>query len=108
MPLNAFQPQGNTKLIAVTTDASAAVQVSTGNITGARITADNTVYMAWASSSSVTATVTTTATAGGTPLMFTSSGTRVGEIFTLAPNAWVSFITESTATNVWVTPGYGF
>ena len=109
MPLTAFQPQGNTQLIAVTSVASSAVQVSAGNITGARISCDSSVYMAWASSSSVSASIPTTSTpASGFPLMYTSSGVRVAENFTLAPNAWVSFICPtSLGCNVWITPGYG-
>lgn len=99
--LEAFQPQGNTQLVAVTTAPSAALQMP-GSIIGSRIRVDAACFFAFSVSSGVTCTIPTTSTpANGIPLM------PGAETFNLAPNAWLSFATSSGTANAWFTGGFG-
>lgn len=104
--LNAFQPQGNTVLIAATTAPSAGVQPSTGNIQGARIAnVGASVAFIAIGSSNVSASVPTTAlpsTSNGIPIL-----PNTAEVFTIPPNGYISAATTSGAASVYVTPGFG-
>ncbi len=104
MSLDAFYPQGNSQLIAATTTASAAIQPSTGNITGFRVRTSALAYMAVSVSSAVVALAPTT----GTPANGIWLTNAVAEKFNGGPNCWLSFITSAAAgALVNVTPGFG-
>ena len=103
--LEAFQPQGNTILIAGTTTASVAVQPSTGSIIGCRISniATGVTYIAVSPSSGISAVIPTTSTpANGFPLLPNSA-----ETFNVAPNFWLSAITSAGTAQIFATPGFG-
>ena len=101
----AFQPQGATSLIAATTTASAAVQVSTGAIQGVKVLTHGStqhVFLAFGPSTATAVLPTTATPANGMPLLPSSDGT-----FTIPPGGWVSAITSSGTCNVYLTPGIG-
>lgn len=108
MSLDAFQPQGLSQLIAATTTASTAIQLSAVGAPAARVVTDAAVFVAWGSStgsSGITATAPTTSTPANGMRMLANSL----EVFTLGgQNLWLSFITSAAAgANVWVVGGYG-
>ena len=105
MALDAFQPQGLTSLIAATTTASAAIQVSTGAIQGCRVTVQGStqhVFIAFGQSTATAVLPTTSTPAAGMPLLPTTD-----RAFTMPPGGWVSAITASGTANVYITPGIG-
>jgi hypothetical protein len=105
MPLTAFLPQGATALIAATTTASAAIQVSTGAIQGCKVVVQGStqhVFLAFGQSTATAVLPTTGTPALGMPVQPGSDQT-----FTIPPGAWVSAITSSGTANVFLTPGFG-
>jgi hypothetical protein len=104
MGLECFQPQGLSKLITCTTTPSTAIQLAAPAV-GVRIFADAQVHFAFGStagSSGILATMPTSAApANGICL----AGGSV-EVFTIGPNAYLSFISSGAAT-VQFTPGNG-
>lgn len=102
--LNAFQPQGNTALIAATTAASVGIQPSTGSIIGMRLAVVGSVpvFVAFGSSGVVAALPTTAVPGTGIPMQPNSV-----ETFNFAPNTWLSAITTSGTAQLYATPGFG-
>lgn len=108
MAIEAFQPQGNTQLIQVTTTPSTAIQLGVAQ-SGVRIVTEGgaKVHFAFSSSagsSALQAALPTTSTpANGNPLLPNTDAT-----FNIGPNAWLSFISSSPGpTPVEVTAGFG-
>jgi hypothetical protein len=106
MPLDAFQPQGLTQLISVTTTPSTAVLLSAPQV-GCRIQTDGLVHFAFGSSagsSLIQAAVASTSTpANGIPVLANSA-----EVFNIGAAAYVSLVsTAAGPTNVRLTPGFG-
>jgi hypothetical protein len=102
--MSAFRPEGNTVLIAATTTATAAQQISTGSHQGMSVAIQGStqhVFVAFGVSTA-TAALPTTAGASGSPVY-----PNTYRNFTVPPSAWVSVITSSGTANVWCTPGYG-
>lgn len=105
MALDAFLPQGNTSLIAATTTASAAIQVSTGAIQGLKALIQGStqhVFLAFGQTTATAVLPTTSTPAAGMPLQPGSDQT-----FSIPPGGWVSAITASGTANVYLTPGIG-
>lgn len=105
MALDAFLPQGDTSLIAATTTASAAIQVSTGAIQGMRVLLQGSTQHAFLAvgQSTATAALPTTSTPGaGMPFL-----PNAASPLTIPPGGWVSAITASGTVNVYLTPGIG-
>ncbi len=101
----AFQEQGLTSLIAATTTASAAVQVSTGAIQGCKVLVQGStqhVFLAFGQTTATAVLPTTSTPADGMPVQPGSDNT-----FTIPPGGWVSAITSSGTANVFITPGIG-
>lgn len=115
MSLNAFQPQGNTVLVAASSSTgAAATQISTNpGVAGLRITYPTTtnlavpVYIALGSSSVAAAVPTTSAPAAGMPI---SPGADVRLSYPQnLTNNWISAVTSAgtAAPGIFVTPGFG-
>lgn len=105
MALEAFQPCGTTQLISVTTTPSTAIALTVATM-GVRIVADAAVHVAFGSSagsSTITATMATTAVANnGIPCPAGAT------LFNIGPVAYLSFISSAAGpTLVRVTPGFG-
>lgn len=102
--LQAFQPQGNTSLIAATTTASAGIQPSTGAIVGMRVATvgSGPAYLAFGSSTVAAALPTTSTPGAGFPIQPNSV-----ETFNFAPNTWLSAITTGGTVQVYATAGFG-
>ena len=107
MAIEAFQPQGLTQLIMVTTTPSTAVQM--GPQSGIRVVVDPVakVHFAFGSStgsSGIQAALPTTSTpANGIPLLAGADAT-----FNLVPNAYVSLISSAAGpTPVEIQSGFG-
>lgn len=109
MTLAAFQPQGNTVLVAATSSTSVApTQISTGNASGAYIANPSTALAIYCAigSSTVSASCPTTSAPGGMCIPFGTART-----VTIAPSSnlnWISAVTSGGAANgLFVTPGFG-
>jgi uncharacterized phage protein gp47/JayE len=107
MALNAFQPSGNTFLIAATSStASTPTQVCAGSQQGMRIantsTASVPVYVA-AGSSSVQAACPTTAT----PAAGVCIPAQTAVNLVTPPAGWLSAATSAGSVSVFATPGFG-
>lgn len=102
--IEAFNPQGNTILIIATTTASAATQVSTGNVSGIRIATIGaaTAYVAIGSSTVQAVLPTSSTPATGIPLLSNSA-----ETFSARPGSYVSAITTSGTQSIYATAGEG-
>lgn len=103
--LNAFQPQGNTALVSVTTStAIAATQVCTGNQQGMYLAnmSTNAIYLAMGSSSIGASLPSTTTPSAGTCLP--AGGYRA---FTCPPAGWLSAVTSAGTATLYATPGFG-
>ena len=103
--LEAFQPQGNTMILTVTTTGTPAVQPSTGSIMGARIAnlGGAIAYFAIGQSSTTFAVLPSSGTpANGIPIA--SGGV---ETFNLGPNFYLSAITSAGTATLSITPGFG-
>lgn len=100
-----FKPCGNTKLISVTSDASAAAQISTGAIPHARFFAPSgSAWVALGASSTVAAVVPTTATPNNGVLIPTGMPTFLD----IGPNVYLSAVSSAGATaTLYITPGLG-
>lgn len=102
--LQAYMPQGNTSLVAVTTTASTGYQPTSGNIQGARIANIGSVpvYVAFSNVATITAAIPTTATPGnGIPILPNSA-----ETMALWPNFYLSAISTG-ASQLFISPGIG-
>jgi hypothetical protein len=101
---NAFNPQGNTVSIAATTTATAAQQVNTGSHQCVRVAIQGSTQHVFVAFGATTATAALPSTAG-------ASGNVVypntAVVFRTPPSPWISVITASGASTVWITPGYG-
>ena len=100
-----FRPQGNTSLIAATTTASAAIQLTDGDIQGCKVLITGStqhVFLAFGQTTATAALPTTSTPAFGMPVQPASDQT-----FAIPPGAWVSAITSSGTANVWLSPGSG-
>lgn len=111
MSLDAFQPQGNTVLIAATSSTGVApTQLSTGNVMGCRLANPTTVlvYVAIGSSTVQAAAPTTAAPALGMPLQPSQPPQTFNFSPSLASN-WLSAITTggSGLPGILATPGFG-
>lgn len=111
MALLAFQPQGNTVLVAATSSTSVApTQMSTAIPAGVLITNPSTVsvYIAFGSSSVAAGQPTT-----GTPCVgMCLPGSMQPRAFVIPPstaNNWISAVTSAgtAAPGIFVTPGFG-
>lgn len=102
-----FRAMGNSMLFSLTTTPSVAVQLSTGNVPGARfLSIANGGWFAASNSSGVLVAIPTTATPGnGVP--FALANKNFVEAFDIGPKAWVSFGTTNGTAKVHVTPGIG-
>jgi hypothetical protein len=112
MSLQSFAPSGNTVLIVATssTGVAATQMASTPGVSHVlRVSVPSTsgvgvpVYLAFGSSS-VAASVPTTAGSAGIPVM---AGVRAA-MFTVSPstaNNWVSAVTSAGSVNLYITPG---
>lgn len=107
MPLTAFQPMGNTVLVAASSStASTPTQVSTGSPPGMFLSNGSTipVYIATAATSAVQAACPTTAVP--CPGMCIPVGWGVP--ITSPPGAWLSAATSAGSALLFATPGaYG-
>lgn len=108
--LQAFQPQGNTVLVAASSStASTATQWSTNNgIFGVRCVSGSTipVYCAFGSSLVQAAAPTTTLPCVGTPIM-PNQPTAIFSITSNPTYSWVSAATTAGSALLFVTPGFG-
>lgn len=105
MPLVAFQPQGNSTLIPVTsTGGSTALQGSTGYVYGYRLTNMSSDYQYVAFG---TSTVVATAPVVGTPANGFPMVSGAVESFNLGPNTWISAVSTGATGRLGVTPGFG-
>jgi hypothetical protein len=111
MALNAFQPQGNTVLVAATSStAVAATQITTSvGVAGCYVANPSSalaIYIAFGTSAVAAACPTTAVPAVGMCIPFGTART-----FTIAPssaNNWISAVTSGGSANgVFVTPGFG-
>jgi hypothetical protein len=103
--LEAFQPQGNSTLIPITSSGgSTAVQVDTGSRMGYRLVnmSSDYAYVAFGSSTVVATAPTTSAAANGFPMV-----AGAVETFNLTPNCWISAVTTGATGRLGITPGFG-
>lgn len=100
-----FKACGNTVLIAGTSDASAAQQISTGSVSSVRfyVPAGN-AWVAMGGTTSVTAVVPTTAAPSNGVML----PTGIPTVLDVGNNAYVSAVSSAGATAlVYLTPGLG-
>jgi hypothetical protein len=110
MALNAFQPQGNTVLVAASSSTGLApTQISTGNVMGAYLANPSSALAIYCAigTSTVAASVPTTAVPGvGMCIPFGTARTVVIPASSAAN--WISAVTSAgTANGLFVTPGFG-
>ena len=104
--LDAFQPQGNSVIIAVSTTPTTGIIVSTGGCMGYRVANVGAAlcYVTFAGSAVTCTLPTSAAPAPAIPIFY---GTA--EAFNLAPNTFFSAMCSSAAgaTTLVITPGFG-
>lgn len=106
MPLNAFQPQGQTLILASTLASATTVQPSTaGGIQGMMVTNLSTLdaYVVFSTTGIAAVAPTTAVPAVGHMAILQ----RETYIFTTPPNCYVSAITTAGQANLALTPGFG-